>query len=244
MLFEQDTNKFVWPAGTVKTGSVGKKFWEINSSQMRKKYRRRARRGPGTPDEWMRSCCEKIEYFLQTWFQHQQPRGTDAGTGLPRPPRSPLTNLVYDSCVYDCMMFHRGNASNQDTMSPHTISPMPKTNPSNCPRIIAIVGTTSKCSVQFITIARGGGKGTRKKSSKSFNSTDNASKTHKNELSCIISSHTRPSSHSRLPHFHRVVHLPPIPPTGPHGPPPPHSRAASRCLATNSCAKHIKMPNT
>ena len=91
-------------------------------------------------------------------------------------------------------------------------------------------------SVQFITVARGGGKGTRGKSSKNFNSTDNASKTHKNELSCTISSHTRPSSHSRPPHFHRVVHLPPIPPTGPHGPPPPHSRAASRCLATNSCA--------
>ena len=53
-------------------------------------------------------------------------------------------------------------------------------------------------SVQFITIARGGGKGTRGKSSKKFNSTDNASKTHKNELSCTISSHSRPSSHSEM----------------------------------------------
>ena len=87
-----------------------------------------------------------------------------------------------------------------------------------------------------MSIARGGGKGTRGKSSKNFNSTDNASKTHRNKPSCTISSHRRPSSHTRPPHFHRVDHLPPIPPTGPHGPPPPHSRAASRCLATNSCA--------
>ena len=46
-------------------------------------------------------------------------------------------------------------------------------------------------SVQFITIAQGGGKGTtRGKSSKNSNSrTDNATKTHKNGLLCTFSSH-------------------------------------------------------
>ena len=43
-----------------------------------------------------------------------------------------------------------------------------------------------------------------------FQFNHNASKTHKNEIPCTFSPHTRPSSHSRPPHFQRLVHLPPI----------------------------------